>query len=467
MTIRSFLHKLKARTRQGFVLPLTLVVCVIILTISTGISVILAKELYFSKLSRLSQVAYYAADSALMCATMIDDQYIDPDTGMGIFEYNNLVTTDAALVRVNQQRAARGLEPVTLSSIKCATSEIFNPSTASYTVVPFNRVDSAGNPEVGRSTTFSMTMNLGTGENRCAQVIVNKTVTYRQIIARGFAACASGSMYPIERAIVSTSEVAAITVSTTTTPQITINTVLTSGSTWTVPEGVTSVKLWVIGAGGGGGGAYSFWGEYATQGGGGSGGLVYKEFNVNPGEVISYTLGSPGISGSTGAWGSAGGQTRATLPSGEILTALGGDGGNSGGGGYGGGGSTSGSSVIIYTGGAGNVYGGGGIGTANSSGTSGGAQAVDPSGLFSVLTAAGYATTGPGAYGGCGSVNNGTQASGFGSGGGSSSCYGGTGGVGLYGGGGGGSGSTQDAWGGVQVGTGGNGGSGAVVISAH
>ncbi|MEN9337977.1 MAG: hypothetical protein RIQ41_291 [Candidatus Parcubacteria bacterium] len=466
MSIQSFLNTFKVRTVKGFVLPLTLVVCVIILTIATGISVILAKELYFSKLSRLSQVAYYAADSALMCATMIDDQYIDPDTGMGIFEYNNLVTADTALVRVNQQRAARGLEPVTLSSIKCATSEIFNPTTSSYSVAPFNRVDSAGNPEVGRATTFSMTMDLGTGETRCAQVIINKTVTYRQIIARGFASCASSSVYPIERAIVSTSEVAAITASTTTTPQVTVNAILTSGSSWTVPAGITSVKLWVVGAGGGGGGAYSFWGEYATQGGGGSGGVVYKEFTVNPGEVISYTLGGGGTSGSSGAFGSAGGSTIVTLPSGQIITALGGGGGNSGGGGSGGHGSTSGLGVIIYTGGAGNIYGGGGIGTANASGFSG-AQANDVSGLFAVLTAAGYATTGPGAYGGCGSVNGGWYATGFGSGGGSSSCYGGTGGVGLYGGGGGGSGSTQDAWGGVEVGTGGNGGSGVVVISAQ
>jgi hypothetical protein len=72
------------------VLPLTLIICVIILTISAGISIILAKELYFSRLSRLSQVAYYAADDGMMCATMIDDKYIDPDTGLVFSHTPNL-----------------------------------------------------------------------------------------------------------------------------------------------------------------------------------------------------------------------------------------------------------------------------------------------------------------------------------------------------------------------------------------
>jgi hypothetical protein len=57
-----FLSKHKTK---GFVLPLTLLICMIMLMIATGISIILAKELYFSKLSRLSQIAYYAADSGL------------------------------------------------------------------------------------------------------------------------------------------------------------------------------------------------------------------------------------------------------------------------------------------------------------------------------------------------------------------------------------------------------------------
>lgn len=193
------------RTR-GFVLPLTLIVCVIILTIATGISVILAKELYFSKLSRLSQVAYFAADNGLMCATMIDDKYVDPNTGLGIFQYNNLVTSQMVLDKTNATRQANGLSPITLNDIKCATSDIFNSTITGYAIAPFTRIDSAGNPDNGETTTFNMKMDLGGGEYRCANILINKTTLYRQIISRGFASCTSVFQFPIERAIVSTSE---------------------------------------------------------------------------------------------------------------------------------------------------------------------------------------------------------------------------------------------------------------------
>lgn len=195
-------------------LPLTLIVCVIILTIATGISIILAKELYFSKLSRLSQVAYYAADNGLMCTTMIDDQYIDPDTGSGIFQYNNLVTSQMVLDKVNTARVAKGLTAITLNDIKCATSDVFDSSITSFAIAPFTRIDSAGSPDDGQATTFNMRMDLGDGEYRCATVIINKTTTYRQIISRGFASCNSVFAYPIERAIVSTAESVGVTVET-------------------------------------------------------------------------------------------------------------------------------------------------------------------------------------------------------------------------------------------------------------
>lgn len=191
---------------RGFVLPLTLIVCVIILTIATSISIILAKELYFSKLSRLSQVAYYAADNGLMCATMIDDQYIDPDTGLGIFQYNNLVTSQMVLDKINTQRTSNGLTALTLNDIKCATSEIFNASVTNFALAPFTRIDSAGNPDNGQTTTFNMRMDLGGGNYRCATVLINKTPTFRQIISRGFASCGLVYSHPIERAIISTAE---------------------------------------------------------------------------------------------------------------------------------------------------------------------------------------------------------------------------------------------------------------------
>lgn len=209
MATLHFLSKvLKNNLRsRGFVLPLTLVICVIILTISAGISIILAKELYFSKLSRLSQVAYYAADNGMMCATMIDDKYIDPDTGLGIFQYAPTPTAQQVLDKYNLIRQSQSLPDISLNSIKCATSDIFNTTTTSYAVTAFSRTNSQGQAETGRTTTYSMTMNLGDGTTRCATVVINKTPKYRQIISRGFASCSTTSSYRVERAIVSTTEV--------------------------------------------------------------------------------------------------------------------------------------------------------------------------------------------------------------------------------------------------------------------
>ncbi|MSR71518.1 MAG: hypothetical protein EXS50_02535 [Candidatus Taylorbacteria bacterium] len=205
----NIISKLKTK---GFVLPLTLLVCSIILTIATGISIILTKELYFSKLSRESQLAYYAADNAMMCAIMIDDQYIDPIEGIGIFPYNGLrpsaseVSTDmdAVLAQVNLSRQNRGQGSIVINDIRCATSAIFDNQLSGFTTVAFNHANDDTSP--GIKTGFSMKMDLGNGTQRCANVIIYKTKKYRQIIARGFASCA-GTAHPIERAIVNTTEI--------------------------------------------------------------------------------------------------------------------------------------------------------------------------------------------------------------------------------------------------------------------
>lgn len=205
--------KFKLKSSRGFVLPFTLLICVIILTISTTISSILTKELYFSKLSRESQTAYYAADNGLMCATSIDDSYIDPDTGLGIFE-SGAATAAQVLVKVNAERAQQSLDPLTLyggnNPIKCATSEIFNPdiSTIGFNVKPYNRTNSLGDYETGNSSIFTLHMDLGGGAMRCAKITVNKTPNYRQIISQGYAECPGTRVkYPVERAVVSETEV--------------------------------------------------------------------------------------------------------------------------------------------------------------------------------------------------------------------------------------------------------------------
>jgi len=206
------LYKKKLSKSRGFVVPFTLLISSILLSISTAISLILIKELYFSRLSRDSQFAYYAADNGLMCAITIDDTYIDPATGLGIFQSSD--TTDAVTVlsRVNEERTLHGLNQLTLfdggNSIKCATSEIFNPSTNGFDVKLFTRTNSLGIEENGKSSIFTLHMNLGDSTERCAKVTVNKTPNYRQIISQGYANCpGTRGSTPIERAVVSETEI--------------------------------------------------------------------------------------------------------------------------------------------------------------------------------------------------------------------------------------------------------------------
>lgn len=207
-----YFYSNKKRGLRGFVLPFTLLICSIILSVATAISVILVKELYFSKVSRESQTAYYAADNGLECAITIDDTYVNPATGLGIFESVSTTQPSDILTIVNTERQSRGLTAITLyggNSIKCATSEIFNPdpSTINFHTQDYSRTNSLGNVENGRTSIFTLHMNLGDGTERCAKVTVNKTTTYRQIISQGYTTCPGGAYPPIERAIVNETEI--------------------------------------------------------------------------------------------------------------------------------------------------------------------------------------------------------------------------------------------------------------------
>ena len=93
------------------------------------------------------------------------------------------------------------------------------------------------------------------------------------------------------------------------------------GGTWTVPAGVYSVEVLVVGGGGGGG---SF-----NGGGGGAGGVVYRtNYNVTPGAAVTVTVGAGGIgdgrpgNGATGASGATGANGSNSVF--DTLTALGG-----------------------------------------------------------------------------------------------------------------------------------------------
>jgi hypothetical protein len=193
-------------TKKAFILPLTLVIITITIAVTTGISIVLIKELYFSKLSRESNIAYYAADSGLSCGVYTDDAYVDQATGIGIFQYNDTITPTNTLASVNSYRASRGFPPLTLNDIKCATSQIFNATSTGYTVTNYAHTKSNGTIDTGKTTTFLMTMDLGDGTTRCAQVVINKTATFRQIISRGFNTCNLTSSTLIERAVINTTE---------------------------------------------------------------------------------------------------------------------------------------------------------------------------------------------------------------------------------------------------------------------
>ena len=111
---------------------------------------------------------------------------------------------------VNAQRAAAtpALSAVALTDIKCGQSAIFDVAVSGYAVSPTNYTynSPSNGPELGKTSTFNMRMPLGDGTFRCAKVTVNKTESFRQIIAQGYAQCSNTSS-AVERAVVNTTVV--------------------------------------------------------------------------------------------------------------------------------------------------------------------------------------------------------------------------------------------------------------------
>ena len=253
--------------------------------------------------------------------------------------------------------------------------------------------------------------------------------------------------------------------------------VITKTQTWTVPDGVTSVNVFLFGGGGGGGSNARSEGEERAYGGGGGGGYMAKStFTVTPKQSINVTIGAGG------AVGQAGG----TTSFGSLLSAQGGSagenarvdgtrgyGGKGGDGGSGGAGNTgtylsyfvncgAGGNCAQFGGGAGSYEANGGNG--GTYGGGGGAGDSD-SGSYSGGTG--------GQYGGAGgdSRQNGTDGTdttniadidfkGLGKAGTRYSVVGGGGGGGGYGGNGGEGGVYEGGGGGGYGGNGGNSGGG-------
>jgi hypothetical protein len=101
--------------------------------------------------------------------------------------------------------------------------------------------------------------------------------------------------------------------------------VFTSNGTFTVPAGVTKVKVTVVGGGGGGGGANS--GNFAGSGGAGGGAAIKVVSGLTPASTVSVTVGTGGGGSNYGSgYGGAGN----TSSFGAFCSATGGAGGKGG-----------------------------------------------------------------------------------------------------------------------------------------
>ena len=144
----------------------------------------------------------------------------------------------------------------------------------------------------------------------------------------------------------------------------------TPGSTtWTAPNGITSVNILVVGGGGGGDSSASI---YAGGGGGGGGVVIQNNRAVTPGVSYIVNVGAGGAGGSSGSSGSSGGAS-----SFNNVVANGGGGGGATGGisGGSGGGTCSGAAGSATQGNSGGGTGYGGAGYSASCSSSGGGAA--------------------------------------------------------------------------------------------
>ena len=203
---------IKHDQRKGFILPFTMLIAVLVLLVTSSVMTLVSKQLYFNRIYKQSQTAYYAADDAIACAIAIDDTYQGSD-GLGVFPSSTTtnVTTyiDGVFSYISAQRLDAGLSPSTITrkDIKCGQSSIFNEDSNPIAIATstnfYERNLGGAGIEYGVTSIYTMRMPLGNGEFRCAKVTINKTPSFRQIIAQGYAKC-NESAGSVERAVVNT-----------------------------------------------------------------------------------------------------------------------------------------------------------------------------------------------------------------------------------------------------------------------
>ena len=244
----------------------------------------------------------------------------------------------------------------------------------------------AANPVVGSSQTYSVTNVAG--------------VTYTWVVPSGWTITAGQGTNSITVTVglmggnITVTPANSCGNGTTYSSAVTVNLsiIITTGTTWTCPAGVTSINVECRGGGGGGGGAST------TNGaaGGGAGGSYSKVSNITvvPNNTYPYTVGTGGTAGSTaGTSGGIGGTSTFNTSTVIAVGGTGGTGATTAAAYAGGTGTTTGNSVgINFPGGNGasgivSSIGGGGGGGAGSTasggngGTSGAGSAAGAGGV--------------------------------------------------------------------------------------
>jgi len=220
---------------QGFILPFTMLITVLVLFVTTSALALLSKQQYFSRIYKQTQAAYYAADDAISCAISLDDTYVSSD-GLGIFPSSSTTPSgpttpevpieyiDSVISYMNSLQSPA--LTLTKGDITCGQSPIFAPGGSpsfdpQFQITNYHYAYHFTNPlttlpdkEFGVSSSYNMKMDLGIDPAdfngvrhlyRCAKVTVNKTSSFRQIIAQGYSSCdGSGKGTSVERAVVNT-----------------------------------------------------------------------------------------------------------------------------------------------------------------------------------------------------------------------------------------------------------------------
>ena len=176
--------------------------------------------------------------------------------------------------------------------------------------------------------------------------------------------------------------------------------VFTSAGTFTIPPGVTKLKVTVVGGGGGGcGGSPS-----RGNGGGGGGAAIAYLTGVTPGNTILVSaIGAGGAGGASNETGVTAGGTTSVSSGTQTISTI-----SATGGGVGDAGTSKGGAGGMGSGGTINIKGGGGGAGGDVTGSPGGSSILGGGGNSPLATSTSVAPSG-GAYGGGGAGGGGTD----------------------------------------------------------